>query len=132
LVDGTVVLSVTMDADGNYVIEQFDSIDQPASDLTELSVGTVAIDGDLDETRSTININIEDGTNIGLRSRRVTFSDDDIGTDVLPITGDLELTLGSDALVRLEYNPTNNQQNNLSAVTSNGKATDWTLTENNS
>ncbi|MEZ9888812.1 retention module-containing protein [Vibrio breoganii] len=132
LVDGTVVLSVTMDADGNYVIEQFDSIDQPASDLTELSVGTVAIDGDLDETRSTININIEDGTNIGLRSRRVTFSDDDIGTDALPVTGDLELTLGSDALVRLEYNPTNNQQNNLSAVTSNGKATDWTLTENNS
>ncbi|PMO56542.1 hypothetical protein BCT07_14735 [Vibrio breoganii] len=132
LADGTVVLSVTMDADGNYVIEQFDSIDQPASDLTELSLGTVAIDGDLDETRSTININIEDGTNIGLRNRRVTFSDDDIGTDALPTTGDLELTLGSDALVRLEYNPTNNQQNNLSAVTSNGKATDWSLTENNS
>ncbi|MDN3715835.1 retention module-containing protein [Vibrio breoganii] len=132
LADGTVILSISMDIDGNYVIEQFDSIDQPASDLTELSVGTVAIDGDLDETRSTININIEDGTNIGLRSRRVTFSDDDIGTDALPVTGDLELTLGSDALVRLEYNPTNNQQNNLSAVTSNGKATDWTLTENNS
>ncbi|CAM3049257.1 retention module-containing protein [Vibrio rarus] len=130
LADGTVVLSLTMDIDGNYQIEQLASVDQDASDLTKLSVGTIAIDGDEDETRSSIEITVEDGTNIGLSNRRVILNDDDIGTVSLPITGDMGLTQGSDALASFGFNLTNGQSNALNAITSNGEATSFTITEN--
>ncbi|GAM68127.1 hypothetical protein JCM19236_2282 [Vibrio sp. JCM 19236] len=86
--DGTVVLSLTMDIDGNYVIEQFESIDQTANDdIARLATNVVATDGDGDVTTNSLSLQVEDGVNIGLRNRRVTFSDDDIGTSNLPITG---------------------------------------------
>ncbi|OBT09449.1 hypothetical protein A9264_09280 [Vibrio sp. UCD-FRSSP16_10] len=130
LADGTVVLSISMDIDGNYQVEQFESLDQGAADLTELAVGTLAIDGDLDETRSTIEITIEDGTDISLTNNRVILSDDDIGTVSLPITGDMSLTQGSDAIASFGFNLSNGQTNTLNAITSNGEATSFTVTEN--
>lgn len=130
LTDGTKVLSLTMDIDGNYVIEQLESIDQPADDISRLATNVLAIDGDGDETRSSISLQVEDGVDIGLRNRRVTFSDDDIGTTTLPITGDMRLTQGSDALESFGFNLTNGQNNALNAITSNGQSTSYTITEN--
>lgn len=129
--DGTVVLSLTMDIDGNYVIEQFESIDQTANDdIARLATNVVATDGDGDVTTNSLSLQVEDGVNIGLRNRRVTFSDDDIGTSNLPITGDMRLTDGSDALASFGFNLTNGQTNTLNAITSNGKDTSFTITEN--
>ncbi|GEM79227.1 retention module-containing protein [Vibrio superstes] len=131
LADGTQVLSLSMDIDGNYVIEQFESIDQTANDdISRLATNVVATDGDGDVTTNSISLQVEDGANIGLSNRRVTFSDDDIGTANLPITGDMRLTDGSDALESFGFNLTNGQTNNLNAITSNGKDTSFTITEN--
>ncbi|WP_261818074.1 retention module-containing protein [Vibrio gallicus] len=131
LADGTLILSISMDINGVYTIEQFDAIDQPSTDISALEVGILALDKDGDETRSSINLNIEDGTNIGLRNRRVTFSDDDIGSDSLPITGDLRLLEGSDDLASFGFNLTNGQTNTLNSITSNGEQTSFLVTEDN-
>ncbi|GEA50749.1 type I secretion C-terminal target domain-containing protein [Vibrio inusitatus NBRC 102082] len=130
LFDGsTLVLSVTIGLDGNYVIEQFEAIDQPLDNLTKLSIGVIAIDGDDDETSSEIALEIEDGADIGLTAKTVRINDDTIND--APSVGDLELTTGSDALASLAYNLTNAQLNKLDAMTSNGKETTFTLTEDN-
>ncbi len=97
--DGNPVLSVTIDAQGNYVVTQEQPIDQNDGDTTDIAINVHGTDDDGDTANGTINIHITDGDNAADASDTINVDEGDVqnadGESTYPVHGSSSVTIES-------------------------------------
>ncbi|WP_110410695.1 hypothetical protein [Vibrio rumoiensis] len=147
-VDNNPVMSVTIDADGNYTVTQYQPIDQDDSDITNIALNVSGTDDDGDTANGTINIVINDGGNAEDVSDEVTIEEGDLENPAsgneYPVHGesskliptpsdDLDpstLQLTDEAKATLFGDGTDQNPGELSEITSGGQPVDFVSVEN--
>ncbi|MCD9482599.1 retention module-containing protein, partial [Photobacterium phosphoreum] len=144
--NGTTVMSITLDASStngrDVTVNITTTINQPIDHVEGNSSGLVSRDGDnitvdvaiqgadsngnpLDQPIS-VDITIKDGANPEFSTDKGTTIDETIQNGQI-ISGDVPLDVGSDAIHQLDFNA---DQPSLTALTSNGAATTFTVNGN--
>ncbi|WP_272158856.1 retention module-containing protein [Vibrio algivorus] len=86
-VNGDPVMEVTIDAQGNYTVTQYQPIDQDDSDITNIALNVSGTDDDGDTANGTINIVINDGDNAADVSDTVDVIEGDVDTGAVDADG---------------------------------------------
>ncbi|WP_105901334.1 retention module-containing protein [Vibrio gangliei] len=97
--DGDPVMDVTIDADGNYEVTQYQPIDQNDGDVTNIELNVSGTDADGDTANGTIHINITDGENAADVTDDVTITEGDLENPAegngYPVHGSSSVTVAS-------------------------------------
>ncbi|MCF7353502.1 hypothetical protein [Vibrio sp. CK2-1] len=128
--DGNPVMDVTIDADGNYTVTQYQPIDQDDSTITNIDLNVSGTDDDGDTANGTIHIVINDGENAADAAAEVTVTEGDLEDPAAgngyPVDNSVSVTIESpsDNLVagslRLSEAGKTSLKNEMSEITTNG------------
>ncbi|WP_162598413.1 hypothetical protein [Vibrio rumoiensis] len=81
------MMDVTIDAQGNYTVTQYQPIDQDDSDITNIALNVSGTDDDDDTANGTINIVINDGANAADVSDTIEVIEGDVDTGAVNADG---------------------------------------------
>ncbi|CAM4145776.1 retention module-containing protein [Vibrio neonatus] len=120
----TPVMTIKLNQDGTYVVDQIQAIDQTASnDKYILNLNVDATDTDGDVTSANAIVTIEDGDDLTFTDAAISlqWNENNItgGVD-FPVTGDVGLTQGADAIASVMFSLSSSQQSAWDGLTSNG------------
>lgn len=132
---GDTVLTVSVDAQGQYEYQQFKPLEHNGSDTISLSLPTTIVDYDQDTVTNDINIEITDGDNPVITNVDGLSLDESgvaggsqVGTAVVSGSGSITATAGSDIIDHFELEPS--EFNTDGSLTSQGQRVILELTAN--
>ncbi|WP_247625994.1 type I secretion C-terminal target domain-containing protein [Aeromonas genomosp. paramedia] len=117
---GKTILTVTLDLDGKYHVKLDGVLDQPVG-TNSVNLGLQVVGSDFDGDKSnlgTLNIQITDGALPQVDPVSLTLTEDSDWTVGQTLTGDLDITAGTDPLVNISFDAS---QPGLQGLTSGGQ-----------
>ncbi len=123
----TDVLTIEINNSGNYTVTQYQALNQPVStNEDKLAIGVIAIDTDSDKSNvGELNITIVDGPNPVIDTDKgITFTET---MAAQTFDGQITVDVGSDDILQANFTA---EQITLTGLTSNGQATDFTISGN--
>ncbi|WP_395950063.1 retention module-containing protein [Aeromonas mytilicola subsp. aquatica] len=117
---GKTVLTVTLDLDGKYHVKLDGVLDQPVgTNSVNLGLQVQGTDFDGDQSNlGTLNIQITDGVLPQVDPVSLTLTEDSNWSAAQTLSGDLNITAGSDPLANISFDPS---QPGLQGLTSGGQ-----------
>ncbi|PSV02738.1 hypothetical protein C0W80_07040 [Photobacterium leiognathi subsp. mandapamensis] len=123
----TDVLTIEINNSGDYTVTQYQALNQPVStNEDKLAIGVIAIDSDGDKSNvGELNITIVDGPNPVIDTDKgITFTET---MAAQTFDGQITVDVGSDDILQANFTA---EQTTLNGLTSNGQATDFTISGN--